>query len=171
MGSVSALGMGIIASSLQHVRIVANTSFSLEQNIGIIVASLPALRQLFAFFRDERQTLSLVETSRQLGPKQGTGDRLRSSDKVDEDTIDWPGRLDIQNGGKSPRKMSMTPRMAGSSICLGQKQKLDPDLLHFEDERMSPRETPWATPRVSPIIDSFASRHSSYACTATTGRP
>lgn len=52
----------------------------------------------------------------------------------------------------------MLPRPAGLGFTVrtSQEEKLELDLIHHEDEKLSPRETPWATPRVSPRLGSFS---------------
>ena len=66
----------------------------------------------------------------------------------------------VEPGRKISRRMSLEPRLAGlgSTFYDSQDEKLERDLIHHENEKMSPRETPWATPRVSPRMGSFGSR-------------
>ena len=138
----------------------------LELNVGTIVASMPALRQLLSIFnqRDKhRPRLAGKSPQRKRtldtnGPRtKDSIDQAHSSDKSDESISGGSSRRDTENGILVPRRMSMAPRIAGlgSAGRNSREEKLEQDLLHHEDEKLSPRETPWATPRVSPRMGSF----------------
>ena len=135
-------------------------------NVGIIVASMPALRQLLAVFHQyDRRGSRMPELSPQRNrmpkmdaPQLNDGcNRAQSSEKSDESIDKGSNGQGPENGITVPRRTSMAPRVAGlgSAVRSSQEGKLEQDLLHYEDEKMSPRETPWATPRVSPRMGSF----------------
>ncbi len=99
-----------------------------------------------------------------------SGDQIRLSDGSGESNGKELKGSDLE-GGTLPRRMSYQPRLAGLglAVCSDQDETLEHDLMHHEDEKLSPRETPWATPRVSPRLGSLGSRSGSYSCTIKGG--
>ena len=135
---------------------------------------MPALRQLFTVCKQHsRDSYHLTDKS----TRSKRTLRLRSSqadtcvddtcpiDKLVEVVNKNPGVPDLEIGGTASRRPSMAPRSAGlgSTVCTSPDERLELDLVHHEDEKMSPRETPWATPRVSPRLGSFGSRLEAHA--------
>ena len=156
----------------------------LEQDIGIFIASLPALRQLIAVLQQYEWggSHSLQEKSvrshrrlQSLPEANAASDRRLQNDNTEKNCVRRSKEQDVERDMTGSRRPSMLPRPAGLGLAVrsSQEEKLELDLIYHEDEKLSPRETPWATPRVSPRLGSFAHitgpDQSSVPCTDDSG--
>ena len=124
---------------------------------------MPALRQLFtALNQCDRLTCHSTKLitrckkviQRRFPQRKDSTNHLGSSGLSTEGAGKQVNADDSESGGRMIRQGSMIPRVAGLGSAMDQTQaeRLDYDLVHHEDERLSPRESPWVTPRVSPRL-------------------